>query len=334
MQLVEIIFDTLGAEQGIDSVIEAGCHLAVYNNIKICFVGDENQINSRLNSCGLLSHTAIRVINSTSYISMDETPSDAIASKQNASICVAMRQANISSLSAVISPGHSGATVLAAKENWGLLPKISRACLCQILPAANNKHFLISDVGASINTSPDALLGFAIMTVAAAKNLLNISQPRIGLLNIGTETFKGDQRLLETHKLIKNHFPEFIGNIEGHQIWNGDSECVITDGLTGNILLKSVEGFSSLLIQKACSNLPPETCDKFKQFTQQILTSEYHGAVLLGVNGLCIVCHGKASSEDMISAGKLAIKCQQNNLIDTLAQFLVDSRPRTSNSTI
>lgn len=324
---MEIIFDTLGAEQGIDGVIEAGWRLAVQHKINISFVGDEGLIVPRLKSRGVALQSGIRVIHSTSQISMNESAIEAIASKQDASICVTMRQIDRSTRSAVISPGHSGATVLAAKKNWGLLPNITRACLCQILPAENDSHFLLTDVGASVNASPYDLLGYAAMAIATAKTLLNVTEPRIGLLNIGTESSKGDQRLMETHKLLSNIFPEFIGNVEGNQIWKGDCHCVLTDGLTGNILLKSVEGFSSFLVEKARSSLQPKAYGEFEQFIQNILASEYHGAILLGVNGLCIVCHGRASTKDMISAGKLAITCLQNNLIDSLKHFLVRFTP-------
>lgn len=326
---MEIVLDTLGAERGIDIVLDAGCHLAVRHGVKICFIGDADRIVSRLDSLGSCSQSTIRVIDTTTRILMDESASEAITSKKDASICVAMRQQSGSECSAVVSPGHSGATVLAAKEYWGLLPGISRACLCQILPANNNRHFLLTDAGASVNASPFDLCRYAAMTIATAKMLLGVTEPRIGLLNIGSETGKGDQRLVETHLLMKKWIPGFIGNIEGHSIWNGTCHSVITDGLTGNILLKSAEGFASLFVNKTLQWCPLETHTDFQTFIRHISAADYRGAVLLGVNGLCIVCHGMASSEDIISAGELAIRCLQNKLIDCLKRSLFHCPPRT-----
>jgi phosphate acyltransferase len=326
---VEIVFDTLGAEQGIDVVLEAGCHLSVQEGIDICFIGDEDRIVSYLDSVGLHSQSNIRVVDTRTRILMDESASDAIPSKQDASICVAMRQQSVSTTSAVITPGHSGATVLAAKEYWGLLPGVSRACLCQILPAENNRHFLLADTGASVNASPSDLCGYAAMTSAAAKTLLGVSQPRIGLLNIGRETGKGDRRLKDTYLLMKKWIPQFTGNIEGHHIWTGINDGVITDGLTGNILMKSAEGIVSLFIQKNRDWFQPAPPADVQTFIRHISAAEYRGAILLGVDGLCIVCHGMASSEDIISAGYLAIRCLQNNFIDCFKHSLIHCPPRT-----
>ncbi|MCD4654185.1 hypothetical protein K8T06_09635 [bacterium] len=218
-----------------------------------------------------------------------------------------------------MSPGHSGATVCAAKNILGLLDPVKRPGLCQIIPVSNNKQILMIDVGATVSVDPEDRLFFAAMGQAAAPLLTGISSPKIGLLNIGSEPNKGDRNLVDSYQLLSRYLNTFCGNIEGNQIWTGDVDIVVTDGINGNILLKSSEGLVRMILRELLSKkdsvVPLKMAGHFNP-------SNYGGAVLLGVDGICIICHGIAGVDELVSASELAIRCVRANLVSTISQHL------------
>jgi phosphate acyltransferase len=321
---VEVYFDTLGAEKGCGVVVDAGIRLFFDTSVNICLVGNKRVLTSYLRASGVRADSSFRIADTAEYVQMDEEAGDALSLKNDASILVAMRETACRKDCAVISPGHSGASILAAKTHWGLLPTIEKACLCQILPTLNGTHFVLADAGASLQANPVDLFYFAVMASAAANKLLRIEHPRIALLNIGSESSKGDLRLRNTYDLMNNNLPEFTGNIEGNDLWEGKADVVITDGITGNILIKSSEKLASFFLESFRRNRSAKSPDTLCDVLNHFSPSDYGGAVMLGVNGICVVCHGNASASELLSAAKLAVKCTEINLAETIEKALTN----------
>ncbi len=319
---MEVWFDTASAERGFEVVADAGITFFSDTSVNICLVGNNKLLKTHIENAGFGNRPGVRIVNSNEWVTMNELPQNALMQKENASIHVAMRETACYKHRAVISPGHTGATVLAAKTHWGMMPGIQRLCLCQMIPSFGGGHFLLSDAGASVQSNPVDLLHYAIMTSATATQLLGIKKPRVALLNIGSESSKGDQRLIDTHNLMKQHLPEFVGNIEGSSIWDGMADVVITDGITGNILIKSSEKLVSFFIKTLLNQNSNETV---KNVTRHFRTHDYGGAILLGTKGTGIVCHGQASVTELRNAAKLAIKCMKSNLAEVIENTLIQS---------
>ncbi|MBN1878912.1 hypothetical protein JW823_02280 [bacterium] len=313
---VEIILDTLGSERGIEEAVAAGYRFSKQSGVRICLVGNNIHISNLLRT-RFTDPVSIRIVDARESVSMAENAEAALDEKADASIRIAMRE--VSADSAVITPGHTGAAVLAAKECLGLVSGVRRACLCQILPSRmDSKQVIFADAGASLNATPADICRFAILARIAAMKLLDVSNPSIGLLNIGAEPGKGDPVLRETHAIMEKHLPGFRGNIEGDDIWNASVDIVITNGITGNILLKSAEGLASMIFNGISQLFSGTDIDRLQTFAARFRSCTYGGAVLLGVNGTCIVTHGRASSEDMIAASELAVRCLNSELREAI----------------
>ncbi len=319
---MEIILDTLGSERGSEVAVEAGYQFCLETGSPVCLVGNARSIKTFLGS-RLSNRPGLRIVNASESVSMEESADAALTSKQNASIRIAMQQAAHVTAAAVISPGHTGATVIAARDSLGMLTGIDRACLCQILPTSEKSHILLADAGASLNATPEDLYRFGVLAQTTASVLLNIKEPRVALLNIGSESGKGDCSLLEAYALMQKRLTGFIGNVEGHDLWNCRADVVITQGITGNILLKSAEGFAVMLYRRLRNGMGPEMQTRLDFGMHDLKAGTYGGAVLLGVNGTCIVCHGQASQKELFSACELAIKCLNGDLVGKLNRQLI-----------
>jgi len=313
---VKLLLDTIGGERGAKVIVEAGLALQAETGIEIQFLGHTAIIQENLRSLSADPGT-IRIVAAEQSVSMDEFAGDGLSDKPDASVLVAMREISAGRVDGFISPGHSGATVVAAREILGLLPGVVRPGLCQVIPMSDRYRGLLMDAGATVTCTTRDLIYFAAMAVQAAPVLLDFKTPTIGLLNNGSEPCKGNRGLIEVNRALRAMFPNFIGNIEGNHIWSHRCDIVITDGLTGNIVLKSAEG----LISMFPAWIPHPDCDPDPR-RMHYSPDSYGGSVLLGVDGVCIVCHGQADVDAVISAGRVAADCIRGNLTDRLKQFL------------
>jgi glycerol-3-phosphate acyltransferase PlsX len=218
---------------------------------------------------------------------------------------------------AFISAGNSGAVMVAALLELGCVPGIRRPTIGATLPTANGKG-LVLDVGSNVDCKPEHLLQFALIGSKYAKYILGIENPKIGLLNIGEEENKGNKFTQNAYKKLINSNINFMGNIEGKDIFKGKVDVIVCDGFTGNILLKSSEGLAKFLLTSInhmiISQLPQnQEMDKLKQYFMNLVKmtdyTEHGGSPLLGVNGLCFICHGRSKAKSfknaILNTGKL-----------------------------
>jgi glycerol-3-phosphate acyltransferase PlsX len=211
---------------------------------------------------------------------------------------------------AFISAGNSGAVMAAALLELGCIPQIRRPAIGAILPSAKGK-VLVLDVGANVDCKPEHLTQFAFIGNKYAKYILGIENPKIGMLNIGEEENKGNKFAQNAYKNLKNTNINFVGNIEGKDIFKGKVDVIVCDGFTGNILLKSSEGLAKLLLTEVnnmvISQLPQNQemdrlKEKFINLVKMTDYTEYGGSPLLGINGLCFICHGRSKAKTFKNA--------------------------------
>lgn len=274
----------------------------------------------------------IKIVPTTEVIGMSEHPVDAIRNKRNSSLVKAAKLVRDHEADAFISAGNTGAAVASATILWGFLSGIKRPGIAVRFPTKKGVSYII-DVGANIYCHPIHLLQYGIMTAVYCKYVNNIANPRVGLLNIGEEDSKGNELVQETLALYRKAPVNFIGNIEGQNLFNGDCEVVVCEGFVGNVILKATEGFADFFTStimdalkglngdaagSAMNGLKP-ALDVLKKKTQY---DEYGGAQLMGVNGICIISHGRSNAKAIANAIKVAAQSVKNHVNNEIVQEL------------
>jgi len=328
MQYNKIVIDAMGGDYAPEEIIMgAAAACAESPSIQCVFVGDEEQIYTLLKKAGL-SMDRWSIMHCTDVITMDDHPKEAVKEKENASINVATRLIRDHGGEALISAGNTGATILSSSMHIPRMPGIERGVLAAILPAAKISHsdpgkVIMLDVGATLHCTVNQLISFAIMGIHYAKEILSIENPRVGLLNIGEEDTKGHDILVETNQKLKEMKQfNYFGNIEGKDIMRGTVEVIVTEGLTGNIVLKCLEGMAEMTIQTGKKIWHKNFLSKMglamlapilKKLKKRMDYSEYGGAPILGFQKLVIKAHGRSKAKAIKNAVLLAEKSIKNN---------------------
>jgi glycerol-3-phosphate acyltransferase PlsX len=271
-------------------------------------------------------------------IEMDESAGAALRRKPRASIRVTVESVRDGRAQAVVSAGHTGASVMAAHGVFGSLAGVERPALATIIPTRGRPAVLL-DSGATVGCRPQHLVQFAVMGSAYARVALGCERPTVGLLSVGEEASKGNELTREAHRLLKDAPVRFIGNIEGRDIFAGVANVIVCDGFTGNVTLKVSEGLvetiEHLLHEELAATFGGRvgyalSRQAFRRFRRRVDYSEYGGAPLVGVNGLCIVAHGRSSAKAIANAVTMAARAVEEDLIDRLRRDLAAAEPRTN----
>jgi glycerol-3-phosphate acyltransferase PlsX len=245
---------------------------------------------------------------------MHDPPAVSIRKKKDSSINVCVRLAKEGKVNAIVSAGNTGAVVCATTLQLGVLPGIERPGIAVVLPTLTGVSLLI-DVGANIDAKPNHLLHYAVMGAVYSKSILGKSSPSVGLLNVGEEESKGTDFIKETFKLISRSSLNFVGNVEGRDIFNGSTDVVVCDGFIGNVVLKVSESLAetigSLLKRQLSKSIWTKlggllSKSAFTALKKETDYSEYGGAPLLGINGTCIISHGGSSGKAIKNAIRVA----------------------------
>ncbi|MCB1109575.1 MAG: phosphate acyltransferase PlsX [Chlamydiia bacterium] len=264
----------------------------------------------------------LEVIEVAEVIHMDDDPLQAIRKKKGSSMSLGMHLLRKRQIDALISTGNTGALIASAKLHLSMLQGISRAALITLLPT-KQQPIAVIDVGANIQCTPKHLVHFAQMGVAYQK-ARGIKTPCVGLLNIGTEEQKGRAELRETYKLLQESDLNFAGNIEGKDVFSGEIHVLVTDGFTGNIFLKTAEGLSAFILDtmKKNQSLLPFSKPLLHRLEAELYSAEHPGAILCGVDGIIIKCHGDANPEAIQCGVQGALNLIQGNFLDRIKQEL------------
>jgi glycerol-3-phosphate acyltransferase PlsX len=273
---------------------------------------------------------ALEIVEAPDVVAMDESPVAALRRKPRSSIRVAADCVARGDAAALLTAGHTGAAVMAAHAAFGTLAGVDRPALATAIPTRRRPAVLL-DAGANVECRPAHLLQFAVMGSVFARVALGVPRPRIGLLSIGEEATKGNELTREAHRLLKAAPIEFIGNIEGREIYSGAADVVVCDGFTGNIVLKTSEGLveavEALLGEELHGTFSSQvgyllSRRAFRRFRRRVDYSEYGGAPLLGVAGLTIVCHGRSSAKAVRNAVAMAYRFAAHGVTARIEQEL------------
>ncbi len=261
------------------------------------------------------------------FIAMEDDPLIAVRKKKDSSMALGLRLLKEKRIDAFVTAGNTGALLLAAKKTLSTLSGIERPALLTILPT-QRRDLAVLDVGANLSVKPRHMLQFAAMGIAYQKSR-GIELPTVGLLNIGSEAQKGTPELREAYQALEslNHDRMvFVGNIEGQGAFQGDIDVLVTEGFTGNIFLKTAEGISAFIWEEleetATLDAPPHLKNLLTKLRHRLHYAEYPGAILCGVDGVVVKCHGDASPEALRNGIKGAIRLVEHNFLDRIKKQL------------
>lgn len=315
---IALALDVMGTDKGPAEIIGGGVIAArdFGANVKIVLVGQREVIEACLKEYDKLPSN-IEICHAPEVVTMDDSPSEAVR-RTDTSISEAFRLHRESKVDAVVSPGNTGAVMGTAMLRLGRLREVKRPAIASFFPSRDRKNTVVLDVGANAVCKPLHLYQFGVMGSIFAAHMFGIEKPRVGLVTIGEERSKGNDLIMESYALLeKNRALNFVGNIEGRDILGGTVEVAVTDGFVGNVVLKfaeSVEGFLTASIQHQIST------NIFSRFGALLMYpflrrlrnsfdySEYGGAPLLGINGVCIICHGGSSSKAIKTGLEVAMR--------------------------
>ncbi len=308
-----IAVDVMGGDFGPSVAVPAAIEAAKLYDLKVLLVGDTARVGAELEALNL-EGANYEIIHANDVVHMNEKPSDILRRKKDASIQVACRLVRDGAAHAVVSAGHSGATVACGMFILGRIPGVERPALTAILPTEKNPLVLL-DCGATVDCRPYHLFQFGLMGDAFARDILDYASPRISLLSIGEEEGKGNLQVKEAYELLKiaKHM-NFTGNCEGRDLFTGEVDVVVCDGFMGNVVLKMSEGLSYSLLRILKNKLRSDVLSAFgaklaragfKRFIETIDYAEYGGAPVLGLQSLVLVCHGKSNAKAICNTIKM-----------------------------
>jgi len=322
-----IAIDAMGGDFGPEPIIEGVIQALDEKDFKAILVGDKDQILSYLPEYYLDN---IEILHCTDVIAMEEAATDALKRKDS-SIYKAVELVRNKKADAVVSAGHSGATMALSTLRIGRLNNVNKPPLATLMPNKDMGKSILLDVGAVVDCKPRNLYEFAVMGKAYAKEVMQIDNPRIGLLSNGEEDSKGNELTKETFPMLKA-IDGFVGNVEGRDIFNGEVDVIVTDGFTGNIVLKTSEGVASTIIELMRANIKKSIPAKigallmkkkvFRNLKKQIDYAEYGGAPLLGIKGCSIISHGSSNAKAIKNAIFQALRFANSNINEKIEEAL------------
>lgn len=322
---MRIVIDAMGGDHAPEAVVK-GAMLATkaHKELTIILVGDETKIKPYLSST-----ERIEIIHTTTVISSDDEPVKAVRRKKDASLVLMANEVKEQRADACISAGNTGALMSAGLFQVGRIKGIERPALSPTLPTIDQKGFVLLDVGANVEAKPKHLLQYGIMGAIYAEKVRGIKQPRVGLLNVGTEDNKGTELTKEAFQLLQQAPINFVGNVEARDLLSGVADVVVTDGFSGNIALKTVEGtamnmfkmikatfMSSLKTKLAAAVLKKD----LKGLKDQLDYAEYGGAALFGLKAPVVKAHGSSNDRAIYSAIKQTMTMVEHRVTETIAE--------------
>ncbi len=331
---MSIAIDAMGGDYAPKEVVE-GCILAVKEGIVeegLILVGDAKRIHEFI-SPQIAKDLNIDIHHASEVIHMHESPVSGLRKKKDASIARAVELVKKGQADAVVSAGNTGACVAATKLKLRFLKGIDRPAIATLMPNLYGGTNILIDAGATVDCEPNHLIEFAVMGMCYAKYMLKKENPRIGLLNVGEEEAKGNHLSKETFKILRKTSLNFVGNVEGRDLFRNIADVIVTDGFIGNVALKSIEGsariFQHLLKQSIAQSWVSKLGallmkNAFGNLKRRFDYAEYGGAPLLGIDGVCIISHGRSNAK----AVKNAIRVAQEAISNKINRHIEDEMDR------
>ena len=322
-----IAVDAMGGDAAPRVEVEGAILAARSYPVRLLLVGREEVLRRELAE-HLADHLPIEIVNATEVITMDDAAAKAVRSKRDSSIRVAARLVRDGRAQGLISAGNTGAVMATAKIVLGALPGVHRPALASVFPTLKGTAAILIDVGANVDSTPQMLAQFAVMGDVYSRLICRLERPRVGLLSIGEEEHKGNELTRQATPLLKALSGiHFIGNVEGRDLFSGQADVVVCDGFIGNVSLKVSEGLIEIIKFMLQDSLTATITRKigyvlartaFDDFKKRVDYSEYGGAPLLGLKGVCIICHGRSNPNAIKNAIRVAMEFAKGRINETI----------------
>ncbi|NJD56982.1 MAG: phosphate acyltransferase PlsX [Nitrospirae bacterium] len=327
---MKVVLDAMGGDHAPQVNIEGAVEtVQESDDIEIILVGDETAIRKELK--GKKHRTdRISIVHASQVVEMHESPTVAIRKKRDSSIRVGVNLVKAGKADAFVSAGHSGVVMGTSLLLLGMSKGVDRPAIATLMPTLKDT-FILLDVGANVDCKPENLQQFALMGNIYCKLVLGREKPKVGLLSIGEEDVKGNELTKEAFKLIRQSSINFIGNIEGKDIFTGTADVVVCDGFTGNIALKISEGLAEVILKMLKREISNVTAGRIgylmlkpaiRNFKKRTDYDEYGGAPLLGINGTSIISHGRSSAKAIRNALRVADNFARKRVYEAISEAI------------
>ena len=328
-----IALDAMGGDHGPSVTVPAAIDsVSRYPNLHLILVGDEARLRAELDRGASAFSDRIQVRHASETVEMHETPSKALRGKKDSSMRVAINMVKDGTADACVSAGNTGALMAIAKFVLKTIPGVDRPAIIAMLPSKTG-HTHVLDLGANIDCTAEHLCQFAVMGYELVKAVENNPHPRVGLLNIGEEEIKGNEQVKRAAKLLTGTHINFIGFVEGNDIFSGNVDVVVTDGFTGNVALKAIEGFAKLLGGSLRDEFGRNLVTKvlgllalpvLRAFKGRFDPRRYNGASLVGLRGIVVKSHGNADRTSVANAIRVAMLEVEMGVPDRIGQRVAE----------
>jgi glycerol-3-phosphate acyltransferase PlsX len=324
----------MGSDKAPKPEIEGALQAARHHGVRVLLVGSEPRLRAELSRYPGARRLGIEVAHASEVIAMDDKV-EAIRAKRDSSIRVGLRLVRDGRASGFVTAGNTGAAMATAKMVLGGLPGVDRPALAAAFPTVLNTAAILLDVGANVDCEPVNLAQFAVMGDIYCRAIFGMKRPRVGLLSIGEEEGKGNRLTREAFRLLQQLPINFIGNVEGRDLYNGHVDVIVADGFVGNVALKSSEGVARLVRSVLKETLKATITrqvgallsrNAFSDFTKRLDHTEYGGAPLLGIKGVCIITHGSSNTNAIKNAVRVASEFAEAGVNETIARELAGLR--------
>ena len=334
-----IVVDAMGGDSGPQEVVAGALMAAGGLGVELTLVGDPAAIRRELE--GTTSIDRLRIVEASEVVDMDEHATDAIRNKPDSSMRVGLEIVKRGEADAFVTAGNTGAAMAGALLTIGRIKGIGRPALGTVFPTGNDGATIMLDVGANADCRPIHLVQFAHMGAAYMERMFNIARPRVALLSIGEEDTKGSQLVVEVNQALRGGRLNFVGNIESNALALGLADVVVTDGFTGNVVIKTIEGVAEVVfgeVRHAVELTPWNRAaglilmSELRKLKRRLDYTEYGGAQLLGVDGVTVIGHGRSNARAVFSAIRAARDGVQGGLVEVFRQIAAEFPARRTNN--
>jgi glycerol-3-phosphate acyltransferase PlsX len=324
-----VALDAMGGDHAPEATVLGAVEAVREHGVKVLLVGQEPVLRNELSRLGSDSR-GIEIVHAPDVVEMSDHSTAAVRGKQLSSLAVATRLVRDGAACAMVTAGNTGAAMVSAKLTLGTIEGVDRPALATLVPGIDHQTLLL-DVGANVDCKPRHLVEFAVMGQSYSEAVLGVTRPRVGLLSIGEEDGKGDRLTSEAFALLSRLDLNFIGNVEGRDVFSGRADVIVCDGFVGNVVLKVSEGLGEMvfaLLKREARRSPLYSAGfliakgAFAGFKRQVDYAEYGGAPLLGVKGACLVGHGRSNPKAVRNALRFAHAYATRGVIEHIASRL------------
>ena len=334
--LIDIALDAMGSDTAPEPEIRGAILACRQMPVRVHLVGPEEELRGPLQQAMRGLKLPIEIVHASERIGMHEKAAQAVRTKRDSSMRVGLKLVREKKVAGFFTAGNTGAAMATAKMVLGALPGVDRPALALVVPTMTGPTTLL-DVGANTDCKPHNLEQFAIMGEAYSRNVLKIARPRVGILSVGEEEGKGNELTREAYQLLKALPVQFVGNVEGRDIYNGQCDVIVCDGFVGNVALKTSEGLLKLVRDMLKDSLRSTVTAQvgallsrkaFNAFKRRLDPSEYGGAPLIGVRGVCIIGHGSSDERAIMNGVRVAAEFVKAGVNDQVEAELAQRRTK------